>query len=335
MADKAEDRLRNFNGFEVPRYTPIPDAILDGLLDVLTGGELKVLLYIARHTLGYKKQADELSAKQIAEGITKRNGEPVDHGTGLSIRQVRRTVTRLEELGLIEVTREKDVEEVHARNVYALRVVPEAKQDGSGGSDTHVTTLVTPMSLPLVTPMSLGVVTPTSPPKNRRSRSETQESLSSNEDALATEFFNRIGETMPSKKRRERALGIIHELTAEGFTADAIREACRLAGERGARGPDLLPYLIGEAHSLVETQTAQKVKQAQVVAATEKEQQEAADRHEEGIALVEALAPEERTRLEAQARTTLGLDPDRHKGPASQAVITGWIMTRLRDGGAS
>lgn len=166
-------------------------------------------------------------------------------------------------------------------------------------------------------------------------RPKTLSQNAPNCEALADAFFAALSEEKPARKRRERALGIIHELTAEGFTADAIREACRLAGERGARGPDLLPYLIGEAHSLVETQTAQKVKQAQVVAATEKEQQEAADRHEEGIALVEALAPEERTRLEAQARTTLGLDPDRHKGPASQAVITGWIMTRLRDGGAS
>lgn len=178
--------------------------------------------------------------------------------------------------------------------------------------------------------------------KSRRSlieqdskRPNTLSHSAPNGEALADAFFAALGEDKPAKKRRERALGIIHELTAEGFTADAIREACRLAGERGARGPDLLPYLIGEAHSRLEAQTTAKAQQAQVTAATEEEQQEAADRHKEGIVLVEALTPEDRARLEVQARAALGLDPDRHKGPASQAVITGWIMTRLRDGGAS
>lgn len=171
------------------------------------------------------------------------------------------------------------------------------------------------------------------PLKNERSSRTTSDSTTqtlSHSTDLADAFFSAIGEKKPAKKRRERALAIIEDLTAEGFTADAIRAACKLAGERGARGPDLLPYLIGEAHSLLEAQTTTKAKQAQITATTEKEQQEAAERHSEGLALVEALTPEERARLEAQARATLGLDPDRHKGPASQAVITGWIMTRLR-----
>ena len=166
---------------------------------------------------------------------------------------------------------------------------------------------------------------------------EQQKTLSHmprNGEALAEAFFAAVGEPKPSSKRRERTLGIIHDLTTEGFSSEAIREACRLAGERGARGPDLLPYLVGEAHSILEAQAASRTKQAQLVAVAEHGQQEAGERHREGLALVEALTAEERAELEAQARVALGFDPERHNGPASQAVVVGWIISRLRAGEA-
>ena len=312
MADTAEDRLTGFAGFEVPRYTPVPDAILDGLLDVLTGGELKVLLYIARHTLGYRKSADELSAKQIAEGITKRDGMRVDHGTGLSIRQVRTVVARLEALGLIDVTREKDAEEVHARNIYALRMVPSEP----GGSEAHFTTPVKPTSLP--------VVKPTSPPKNRGTRTD----LLSHAADLADAFFTAIGESRTSAKRRERAVKIIDDLTAEAFDADAIREACRLARERGAKGPDLLPHLVGEAAEIVARrgQARAKAEKIQEAAAT-------ADReHQADTSAVDALSASERAMYEQQAREALRIPPDRDSAVVRGAV-TGWIASRLESGG--
>jgi len=64
-----QDYLRDFPGFYPPRYTPIPDQLLDDVMAFLSGAELKVLLYIMRHTFGYKREGDHLSAKQIAEGI--------------------------------------------------------------------------------------------------------------------------------------------------------------------------------------------------------------------------------------------------------------------------
>lgn len=136
------DRLQDFSGFHIPHYTPIPDEILDKLLDVLTGGQLKVLLYIARHTLGYKKSTDQLSAQQIAEGVVRRDGTRVDYGTGLKVRQVRNIVAQLEAFKLIEVTRNQG-KDGWERNTYSLRMAdlvefctPKAKSPASKPATT-------------------------------------------------------------------------------------------------------------------------------------------------------------------------------------------------------
>ena len=45
---------RPFRGFRSPSYTQVPDELFDELLVELSGGELKVLLYIIRRTFGFK-----------------------------------------------------------------------------------------------------------------------------------------------------------------------------------------------------------------------------------------------------------------------------------------
>jgi hypothetical protein len=147
--------------------------------------------------------------------------------------------------------------------------------------------------------------------------------------ALADAFFASIGEAKPAKARRERALGIINGLTAEGFTEEAVREACRLAGERGARGPDLLPHVIGEAHERIEARTAQATRRQQI--ASEGEAQlsldEASLRAE--LAAVEALPAADRDRLESECRAAL---PATVSEGMVAAVLPGMVAARLREG---
>jgi hypothetical protein len=47
-------------GFRRPTTTPVPDELFDEWLAVLSGAELKCLLYIVRRTLGFKKDADAI-----------------------------------------------------------------------------------------------------------------------------------------------------------------------------------------------------------------------------------------------------------------------------------
>ena len=63
-----------FAGFSAPRYTQVPDQLFDELLSVLTGAELKVLLYICRRTFGFKKDSDNISINQMLNGIRRKDG---------------------------------------------------------------------------------------------------------------------------------------------------------------------------------------------------------------------------------------------------------------------
>lgn len=92
---------RPFAGFERPTYTQVPDQLFDELMARLSGAELKVLLYIVRRTIGFKRESDAISIQQIAEGITTSDNRVLDHGTGLSKRAVVTALHRLVEMGAI------------------------------------------------------------------------------------------------------------------------------------------------------------------------------------------------------------------------------------------
>ena len=96
---KAKLNNLKFEGFISPRYTQVPDEMFDELMAHLSGAELKVLLYIIRRTFGFKKDSDNISLKQICHGIITRDGEVLDHGTGLSLSTVQIALK-----GLIEKT---------------------------------------------------------------------------------------------------------------------------------------------------------------------------------------------------------------------------------------
>jgi hypothetical protein len=66
----------HFGGFQSPAFTQMPNAVVDELLPELNEGELKVLLYIVRRTFGFQRDSDDISIKQLVEGITTRGNEP-------------------------------------------------------------------------------------------------------------------------------------------------------------------------------------------------------------------------------------------------------------------
>jgi phage replication O-like protein O len=128
-----------FPGFQFPNTTQIPNEVFDTLMPHLSGGELKVLLYICRRTFGFRKDSDSISLTQIAHGITTRAGRVLDQGTGLSKRQVQRALRVLESRKVILVERKVDETGLHEINTYRLKL---------RGNDT--------MSPPIETPVSGG-----------------------------------------------------------------------------------------------------------------------------------------------------------------------------------
>lgn len=126
--------LLKFQGFISPRYTQVPDELFDELMAHLSGAELKVLLYIIRRTFGFKKDLDNISLNQICKGITTRDGEVLDRGTGLSQNAV---LTALK--GLIQkntITAKKNTSKARGNEptTYSLNVIPFLKNHSTPSS---------------------------------------------------------------------------------------------------------------------------------------------------------------------------------------------------------
>jgi hypothetical protein len=181
-----QDHLRDFPGFYPPRYTPIPDQLLDDVMAFLSGAELKVLLYIMRHTYGYKKGADSISVKQMVEGITATDGTVVDRGTGLSKASVHAAVKQLEEKALIVVERRDTAAGDSAVNVYRVR---ESQEPGG---------------LKIRPPRSKNQTTVGQ--KLDPQETTSQETILQDEDERSRSFFGKIGERWGRTERDARAL---------------------------------------------------------------------------------------------------------------------------------
>ncbi len=111
----------HFEGLSDPNGTIVPDAVFDVLMPQLKDGELRVLLYIIRRTFGFKKASDNISLKQMVDGITKRDGEVLDRGTGLKKSSVAAALQGLREKDIITVVRNTSVQRGYEPTTYRLR----------------------------------------------------------------------------------------------------------------------------------------------------------------------------------------------------------------------
>jgi len=120
-----------FSGYPPAHYTMVPDLLFDVQLPDLSGAELKVLLYIIRHTFGWKKDSDDLSLNQIMHGVRKRDGQVLDRGTGLSRDSVTRAIKSLSDQGYLLIVRNRSQERGDEPTTYALHI------DLSGDEPLH------------------------------------------------------------------------------------------------------------------------------------------------------------------------------------------------------
>lgn len=93
-------------GFPLLQYTQVPDRILDNL-NAFGDAELRVLLYVVRHTLGWGKQSDRISLSQMINGVQRRDGTNIDWGTGLGRTAIVRAIKSLEERDALVVERQE------------------------------------------------------------------------------------------------------------------------------------------------------------------------------------------------------------------------------------
>lgn len=117
-----------FEGFEPANTTPVPDVLFDVLLSVLSGNQLKVVMYVIRRTLGFKKSSDGISLSQFTDGITTKDGKVLDQGCGIKKRStVSKILRELIEMGCLESEKGKTDQGDDAVTIYRVRfkgVVP-------------------------------------------------------------------------------------------------------------------------------------------------------------------------------------------------------------------
>ena len=96
--------MTKFPGFE-EEYTcdffKYP-TILAEYWQYMSGSEQKVLDFILRQTIGFRKTSDLISLAQFTDGL---GGKSTNRGSGVSLSQVRRALVKLEEKGFIKVER--------------------------------------------------------------------------------------------------------------------------------------------------------------------------------------------------------------------------------------
>jgi len=151
----SDQSISHFRGFRSPTYTQVPDELFDELLSVLSGAELKVLLYIIRRTFGFKRDADAISLSQMMSGIVTREGNRLDRGVGLSKPTLLQALRSLEASNIIETRRQRSTEKGDEPTIYQLKFA---------GDDNHE-----PISGPVVKKLDQGVVKNPNPPVVKKS----------------------------------------------------------------------------------------------------------------------------------------------------------------------
>ena len=121
-SDNTKGEGWRFSGFVLPTTTPVPDQFFDELLYHLEPSETVVLLYIFRRTFGFKKSSDNISLRQLVEGITTRDGRVLDRGTGLSKATVARALAGLEAKPVIVRLRRRSVAKGDEPTTYQLNI---------------------------------------------------------------------------------------------------------------------------------------------------------------------------------------------------------------------
>ncbi len=110
-----------FAGFSSPNTTAVPDEFFDLIAPNLSEAELRVALYIIRRTFGFKKRSDDISLKQLVEGIQTKDGRILDRGAGVAKSTAWRGVKGLVTKGIIESTRNASAQRGDEATTYALR----------------------------------------------------------------------------------------------------------------------------------------------------------------------------------------------------------------------
>ena len=121
----------SFEGFEYPRenWTKLPNILIERLPDISSLSEMKIILYILRHTWGYQEFDDRkrISLDDFQYGREKKEGR-IDNGIGMTRPSIISGVRRAIKHGFItEEVDDTDKGRITKRYSLKMKMLPEFK----------------------------------------------------------------------------------------------------------------------------------------------------------------------------------------------------------------
>ncbi len=124
--------------FDVPTWTPVPDLLITFWLPQLSGSELKIALYVVRHTFGYHRETVTIPFDRFLNGTFARDGRRLDWGAGVRKTQLTESLAGLAECGILVRRRQHDQHGGDTASAYALNLRGEETEPGPRPTDYGV-----------------------------------------------------------------------------------------------------------------------------------------------------------------------------------------------------
>ena len=184
--------MNDFNGFEIPKsnYSKLPHAFIGELHRINSLAELKVILYVLRHTWGYGDANKKITNDEFCNGRKSKNGVRLDKGCGLSPKSIRSGVQSAMEHGYIIVEVDGS-DPARQKHYYSLVMI-----DDSGGEK------VTPEN-----DSGGEKVTPGGGESNHRTEKETLERKKEEEEEEPSTYWTQPRKALATKALRQNGNG--------------------------------------------------------------------------------------------------------------------------------
>jgi hypothetical protein len=130
-----------FKGFQKPsqNYSKLPHDLIESLPEIDSLAELKVVLYILRHTWGFSEydKPKKMTTDEFANGRKRKDGSRMDGGTGLVANSIRSGLEKAVEHGFITV----DIDESDAARIekwYCLNMSDDSNLESRSANIDHL-----------------------------------------------------------------------------------------------------------------------------------------------------------------------------------------------------
>jgi DnaD/phage-associated family protein len=113
--------MGKFTGFIDPEqnWSKLPHQLIDEMHNISSISELKVILYVLRHTWGFKDSQKRITIDEFVQGRKRKDGTRIDEGCGLSPNSVRDGLKRAQEHGYLRIEVD-DSDKARIEKTYSL-----------------------------------------------------------------------------------------------------------------------------------------------------------------------------------------------------------------------